>query len=50
MPTLEEVCIVKKGNKAKKDKSFEPFNSLTAALAKKQAMRDIKAAKNSKKK
>ena len=42
MPTFEEVCVVKKSNKAKKSKGFRPFNILTLFLAKKQAERDMK--------
>jgi hypothetical protein len=45
MPTFEEACVVKKSNKAKKAKGFRPYNSLTAALAKKAAIDDMKKQK-----
>ena len=42
MPLLKDVAVIKHSNKANKDKNAEPYNDLTAALAKEEAVADIK--------
>lgn len=40
---LKEVAVIKQSNKAKHSKKAKPFNQLTAAMAKEEALKDMKA-------
>jgi hypothetical protein len=44
MPLFKKIVKISHSENAKKSKKQKPFNDLTAALAKEQAMKDMKKA------
>ena len=45
MPKMEEIVVIKRSNKAKKEKTTKPFNLFTYLLAKRVAEADMKKEK-----